>query len=374
MTLSSQRLRRIAPALTAGGLLLMAIPAQAGQHFQWNNGSGGTWGTGTNWTYLDTGSPNHIYPQAHYDYAYFTNTGLAGNIAVSDNVTNAMMIDMQFSGSANYTISSSNGTNALTFSEFSVNTNDGYGNGVAYILSGGTGTNTISAPIIVSTADTTAFVIDQQNTTHAFTVSGTITNNGFPVTVQGAGITALTNAITGAGSLTKAGAGQLNLSGANGYTGGTTISGGRVSAGTSNALGSGAVTLAGGTLTGLANTALSTAGSLSLGSGTSFLDFAGLSNLTFTFGSAATFTGTLNVLNYNSGIGDRFFLNGAALTQSQLSSIVFVNPNGNTGNYTANESSNQVVVGSAAAPEPGTLLSLGVGLLGLGGFARRRRA
>ena len=56
-----------------------------------------------------------------------------------------------------------------------------------------------------------------------------------------------TGLVTGSGSLTKTGAGTLRLSVANGYSGGTTVIGGTLALGTSDALGSGVLTMADGT-------------------------------------------------------------------------------------------------------------------------------
>jgi autotransporter-associated beta strand protein len=65
--------------------------------------------------------------------------------------------------------------------------------------------------------------------------------------VSGAGALDITSKITGAFSLEKLSAGTLNLSGANTYSGGTTISAGVIGVSTSNtALGTGAVTVANG--------------------------------------------------------------------------------------------------------------------------------
>jgi fibronectin-binding autotransporter adhesin len=65
--------------------------------------------------------------------------------------------------------------------------------------------------------------------------------------VSGAGALNITSKVTGGFSLTKLSAGTLNLSGANTYSGGTTISGGVLGVSASNtALGTGAVTVANG--------------------------------------------------------------------------------------------------------------------------------
>jgi autotransporter-associated beta strand protein len=59
---------------------------------------------------------------------------------------------------------------------------------------------------------------------------------------------AVSNAISGAGSLVQSGGGTLTLSGANTYSGGTTVSAGSLAVGANDVLGSGAVTVNGGTL------------------------------------------------------------------------------------------------------------------------------
>jgi len=60
---------------------------------------------------------------------------------------------------------------------------------------------------------------------------------------------AYSGALSGNGSLTKVGSGELLLSGNSSYNGGTTISNGWLALGNNNALGSGGLTFAGGTLT-----------------------------------------------------------------------------------------------------------------------------
>ena len=72
-------------------------------------------------------------------------------------------------------------------------------------------------------------------------------NGAFTAAVASSTLT-LTGAMSGAGSITKTGAGTLVLSGANAYTGGTTIAGGTVQAGSNGALGGGDLAFRGGAL------------------------------------------------------------------------------------------------------------------------------
>ena len=68
---------------------------------------------------------------------------------------------------------------------------------------------------------------------------GSIDTNGFSTTIS--------QAIGGAGALSKTGIGTLTLGGNNGYAGGTTVSAGTLAIGNSSALGTGTVLLGGGT-------------------------------------------------------------------------------------------------------------------------------
>ncbi|MFO1391537.1 MAG: autotransporter-associated beta strand repeat-containing protein [Agitococcus sp.] len=54
----------------------------------------------------------------------------------------------------------------------------------------------------------------------------------------------MTGVISGTGSLVKDGAGQLNLTGANSYAGGTQVNAGKVALDANSALGTGAATFA----------------------------------------------------------------------------------------------------------------------------------
>lgn len=111
----------------------------------------------------------------------------------------------------------------------------------------GLGGQTITLGANAAVPDGTTFDADAAGT---LTISdNALVLAGLLSVSNGAGDTlALNAALSGAGSLSKSGAGALTLSGTNTYAGTTTVTGGMLTIGSDNHLGAGAVTLNGGTL------------------------------------------------------------------------------------------------------------------------------
>jgi autotransporter-associated beta strand protein len=104
------------------------------------------------------------------------------------------------------------------------------------------------------TINTTSLTLGAAQTYNAGAVAGgslnigtlgstTLANGGFLLTVNGANNTTISSAISGGGALTYSGTGTLTLNGLSGYTGGTTLSSGRIVAANTQALGNAAGTL-----------------------------------------------------------------------------------------------------------------------------------
>lgn len=168
----------------------------------WNVATGGGWGTGTNW---NAGVPDQIGAVANMTFP----------LAAPDTVTldaPRTVGAMSFDSAQGYTIAAGTG-GTLTFN-----------NGVSQAnIIGTTGSHAISAPIILNS-----------NTVAAIA-------SGAAVTFAGP--------IGGASSLTKSGAGLLDLTNAtNGLTGPITITGGTLGFSALGSIGAGALIFDGGTL------------------------------------------------------------------------------------------------------------------------------
>ena len=231
----------------------------------------------------------------------------------------------------------------------------------------GTGSIILSGGTLSSSTPTAARYINNSVTINGGITLGNVTNTGtlnFNGTIDLGGSTrALSidsavnfNGIVSNGGLTKNGAGTLTLSGANSYTGATTINAGTLALGADNVIGdSSAVTVSGGTLD--LGTQTETLDSIVLSSG--ILIRAG-GNLTVT--NTANFAG--GTANITAAAG-RITLNGA----TTLGNVIF-----NTGS-SISIASNGIVLNANATVSANsvanfTTTGVGVGNVNLGGSSR----
>ncbi|MHA3775159.1 beta strand repeat-containing protein [Verrucomicrobiota bacterium sgz303538] len=180
---------------TSGGFVTLTIGSTA-VFSNWSPSTGGSWNTASNWS---SGIPNGANAEA----------GLTGALTAPGTVTldgNKTVGSLQFSNANAYTIAQGTG-GTLTFDAGSTNAQ-------ITVLSG---SHTVSAP--VNLASNT--VVDVNNAADTLSFTG---------------------GISGVRSLTKNAAGVLRLSGANTYTGGTTVNGGVLEVANNGALGSGSFT------------------------------------------------------------------------------------------------------------------------------------
>ncbi len=166
--------------------------------------------------------------------------------------------------------------------------------------------------------------------------------------------------ITGATALTKAGAGSLQLTSDNDYSGGTTISGGTIVVDSASRLGTGTIALAGGTLQ-LATGTYTVANALSVGAAGGSIDAAA----DRTISGAATLSGVLTKLGtgnltlggaISSSAGAAFNVAAGDLVLGQASGIVKVFANSTlTGNLILSGPIRFDVNGSSTISGPGAI-------------------
>ncbi len=236
-------------------------------------------------------------------------------------------------------------TNASLINSSATNTTT-IDNGVAAISLTAVGTGYTSAPTLTFSSGTAAGTLTASGTTFAvntqqLTSAGTGYTTAPTITISGGGgsgatATAIlssialngTNTIGGAGALVikaqitdgttsgglnKTGAGTLTLSGANSYTGGTTVSGGTIKLTTGGTLGAttGSLGVAGGTLD--LNGVNATVGAVTLGGGTIAATSAAIlttSGITVNGTGNTIKSGTTLVGNVSQGAGSSLAVNG----------------------------------------------------------------
>jgi autotransporter-associated beta strand protein len=238
-------------------VIVISEPLAEAATLAWNpagaGGGTGTWNTSaTDW---DNGGSAVAWNNANSDTASFG--GTAGTVTLGEAIT-AGGLTFTTTG---YTVTAS----TLTLSGTPVITADtGIDVTLASILAGSDGITKVGGGNVASIG-TRIFLASAADTpagynggVHTFTIAddATVVND-----------LTISTTIYGAGSMAKAGAGRLLLSGSNTYSGGTTINAGTLVAASDTALGTGNVTIASGaTLRLAAGTTI--ANSLSLAGGT----------------------------------------------------------------------------------------------------------
>jgi autotransporter-associated beta strand protein len=318
----------------------------------WSAASG-TWSTAANWTASAVPGP--------FEYAAIRGTGVtAGALTVSSGTATAMALSIGGNGPAageNVTVTGGalNVYDTITVGDQNNGTLQINGGSVqAYnVILGNTvyspaATNYIGTLNLTGGTLSVSQIVLGGGTPGNWTLGGSMIWSGgtlkalaqlnvnVPIIVSNSGGTFDTGAfngnvsgiISGAGGITKLGAGTLTLSGANTYTGSTKVTEGKVQLGAANVIGNSSnLVLAGGTFStgGFSDTL----GALIVAAD-SHLDLAaGATVLHFASSAGQAWSGTLTIDNWSGAAGgggvDQIYLgaNSSGLTPTQLAHIVF---------------------------------------------------
>ena len=199
-------------------------------------GGSGTWASGTNWNTQADGNGSRVAWTNGAD-AVFSANG-PGTITISSNVT---ANSMTFSGTG-YVVTSGvlslSGSAAITANQNAEIASTVVG--TAGLAESGTGTLILSHSNGYSGTTTVAagstLQVGNASTTGSLG-TGNVTNNG-TLAFKHSGAITVSNVISGAGTLSQQGSGTLILTGANTYSGGTTINPGTVQVGSGSSTGS----------------------------------------------------------------------------------------------------------------------------------------
>jgi fibronectin-binding autotransporter adhesin len=211
------------PAVLGAGLIA-TTPVRA-QIFTWQGGGGNNaWNTAANWQ-------GGVAPPSSVT---------ASDVIFGNSAADFPSISPAFSV---HSLTFPAGANAFTFDTGPLTLGSGGLNQSAV------NSQAFSAPVALGAPQTWTLA----NGAGGLVLAGGVNTNGFVLTVNaataGSTANALNGNLTGTGSLTKTGAGTLDLTGANNYSGGTALNTGVLELGSAGALGTaGAITFGGGTL------------------------------------------------------------------------------------------------------------------------------